>query len=93
MSLPDDATRQPGQKKKKDPKMVAAGHKASEIKGPEVEREAAYKAVDTRLRKAKGQTGREHNPATFRCSDCTLVLPVSHRAGSSEPPLCQNCAD
>lgn len=77
--------------KRKDPKMVAAGRKASQTKGYEVERDAAEKAWDTMKLKAAGQTHRENHPDTFTCSECTCTLPVGRRAPGPEP-LCRDCA-
>jgi hypothetical protein len=75
----------------KDPKMVAAGRKASRSKGFDVEQAAAYKAVDTRRARAKGQTEREHNPDSFTCSVCFQVRPLAHQVGTE--PVCRDCAD
>jgi hypothetical protein len=71
-----------------DPKMIAAGHKASRTKGFAAEQAAAYKAVDTRGAKAKGQTEREHNPATFTCSVCFRVRPSAQEGAER---VCRDC--
>jgi hypothetical protein len=78
--------------RKKDPKMVAAGHQASETKGFEAERRAAWLANDTNKGWKPGTTQSMHERPEFTCSVCHTRRRSEQLSDDYEVPTCRDCA-